>query len=67
MSHGHHDDARGLMIGGFIVLGVGVFFLLRNFGIIPDLGTMWPIIPIIVGVAMLVGAFSRRGQSSGPA
>ena len=65
MTQGRRDDARGLMVGGLIVLGVGVYFLLSNLGMIPDIGTMWPIIPIIVGCAMLIGALVRRGHPPG--
>jgi len=55
-----------MLIGGLIVAGIGVFFLLRNLGIIPDIGRMWPVIPIIVGVAMVIGSFSRIRSTGGP-
>jgi len=64
--HQRRDDARGMLIGGLIVAGIGVFFLLRNLGIIPDIGRMWPVIPIIVGVAMVIGSFSRIRSTGGP-
>ena len=64
--HQRRDDARGMLIGGLIVAGIGVFFLLRNLGIIPNLGRMWPVIPIIVGVAMIIGSFSRIRSTGGP-
>jgi hypothetical protein len=54
------DDQRGLLIAGLIVLGVGVFFLLEQFGLIPDVGQLWPIFPIIVGLALIIGSFRRR-------
>ncbi len=53
----HGDDRRGMLIGGLIVFGIGVFFLLAQLDIIPDLGDMWPIFPIIVGLALIVGSF----------
>ena len=39
---------------GAILIGLGVFFLLANFGLIPDVGHLirnwWPLILIAVGV-----------------
>lgn len=61
------DDRRGMLIGGVITLGIGVVFLLVNFDIIPNVGKMWPIFPIIVGIALIVGAFvKRRGGPDAP-
>jgi len=60
-------DSRGMLTGGLIVLGIGVLFLLRNLGIIPDIGDMWPVILIIIGVALVVGSFKGMGSQSGQA
>jgi len=46
-----------MLVGGLIVFGVGVFFLLDQLGIIPDMSDMWPIFPIIVGLALIIGSF----------
>ena len=51
------EDRRGMLVGGLIVFGVGVFFLLDQLGIIPDMSDMWPIFPIIVGLALIIGSF----------
>jgi len=56
-----------MLTGGLIVLGIGVLFLLRNFGIIPDIGDMWPVILIIIGVALVVGSFKGIGSQGGQA
>ena len=58
-NQGRHsaDDRRGMLVGGLIVFGVGVFFLLDQLGIIPDMSDMWPIFPIIVGLALIIGSF----------
>ena len=61
-----HNDPRGMLIGGLIALGVGVLFLLRNLGFIPDFERMWPIIPIIIGVALIIGAVSRMRRPDQP-
>ena len=54
------DDRHGMVIGGIIVLGIGVFFLLSNLDIIPDVGKMWPLILVVVGIALLIGAVIKR-------
>jgi phage shock protein C len=54
----------GAWILGLVLMGVGVFLLLRNF--LPMLWFIpfWPLIIILVGVALLVGAF-RSGHDDG--
>lgn len=46
------------MLGGFILIGLGVLFLLANLGWLPNLGTLfarwWPLILIAVGASMLL-------------
>jgi hypothetical protein len=54
------EDRHGMVIGGIIVLGVGVLFLLSNLDIIPDIGKMWPLILVVVGIALLIGAVIKR-------
>jgi len=54
------DDRHGMVIGGLIVLGLGVVFLLSNLDIIPDFGTMWPLVFVVVGIALLVGAVVKK-------
>jgi hypothetical protein len=54
------DKRRGLVIGGLIVLGLGIFFLFAEMGWLDFIDyDMWPIILIIVGAALLVGAFIK--------
>jgi Na+-transporting methylmalonyl-CoA/oxaloacetate decarboxylase gamma subunit len=54
------DDRHGMVIGGLIVLGLGIVFLLANLEIIPDFGTMWPLILVVIGIALLIGAVVKR-------
>lgn len=54
-----HDADSGRLTAGLIVLGVGVLFLLERLDIIPGLDTMWPVFPIIVGLALIISAFYR--------
>lgn len=53
------DDRTGLVIGGSIVLGIGILFLLVNLDIIPGFDRMWPIFIIIVGLALLIGSLVK--------
>jgi uncharacterized membrane protein AbrB (regulator of aidB expression) len=55
-------DPRGKMVSGIILLGIGVVFLLNNFDILV-IDESWPLIIIIVGLALLVGALFRKQDS----
>ncbi len=52
----------GTLFWGTVVLLVGVFFALRNFGVIPYFynDEYWPVVVIIVGLAMFVGGLVRQ-------
>jgi len=54
------DDVAGMLIGGIIVTGIGFLFLLSNMGILPDLRESWPVIMIVVGIAIVIGAFTKK-------
>jgi uncharacterized membrane protein HdeD (DUF308 family) len=54
------EDRHGMVIGGIIVLGIGILFLLSNLDIIPHIGIMWPLILVVVGFALLIGAVVKR-------
>lgn len=65
MSDRRRDEPRGMLMGGLIVLGVGVLFLLHNLGVIPDMDVVWPIFPIIVGLALIIGGLMRMRSGGG--
>ncbi len=66
MNHQYEkDDRHGMVIGGLIVLGIGLIFLLSNLEIIPDLGRMWPLILVVIGFALLIGAIFKKGGKKG--
>ncbi|MBI5719669.1 MAG: hypothetical protein HZC37_18525 [Burkholderiales bacterium] len=48
-------------IAALVLIGIGVLFLLSNFGVVPHFGALlakwWPAILIVVGVGLL---FRRR-------
>jgi uncharacterized membrane protein HdeD (DUF308 family) len=62
--HKMEEDRRGMLIGGLITLGIGLIFLLSNLDILPEIRDMWPLIPIIVGVSLIIGSF-YKGKKSG--
>ena len=53
-------------LGAYILIALGVIFLLSNLGLIPGigllLGTWWPLILIIIGVFSLVRHSSREKE-----
>ena len=57
------EDRRGMLVGGLITLGIGIIFLMVNLGILPDFGEMWPLIPIIVGISLIIGSFYKGKKS----
>ncbi len=56
--HGESDR----LVGGSIVLGIGLVFLLSNLGVLPDFGKVWPLVLVIVGAALIAGALFKRKQ-----
>lgn len=50
------DDRQGRLTWGIILIGIGFIFLLSNWGIIPELDESWPIILIVIGVALILVA-----------
>ncbi len=57
------EDRWGIFIGGLITLGVGLIFLLINLDILPKIREMWPMIPIVVGVTLIIGSFFKGKKS----
>ena len=63
--HRHREHrGDGGIIGGIILILLGGYFLLRTVAPDIDLGAFWPVVLIVVGVAVLVGSI-RPGR--GPA
>lgn len=64
MSKRQHNRGQSLF-GPIILIGVGVFFLLRNFGVVPQanfgiLFQMWPLWLIFLGVNIVVQQAPKR-------
>lgn len=66
MEKSDSDDRwdSGRIFVGIIILGVGIIFLLSNWGIIPSLHHTWPLILIVVGLAFLFGVGKKHKASS---
>ncbi len=64
MEQDSKKDSRGSLIGGIILIGIGFIFLLSNLGIIPHIGSMWPLFLIIVGIAIILGGSRRSKKNS---
>lgn len=58
----YKESVSGKYFAGFVLLGLGILFLLTNWGIIPSLHRTWPFILIIVGLALLLG-LGGKGES----
>ena len=64
MEQDSKKDSRSSLIGGIILIGMGFVFLLSNLGIVPHIGTMWPLFLIIVGIAIILGGSRRSKKNS---
>lgn len=50
---------RGSIVGGIVLIGLGGFFLMLQMGWLWGIWEIWPVILIIVGVALLIGSISK--------
>ncbi len=63
MADCNKDDRRGSVISGFIILGVGLYFLGVNMDYIPPVGDSWPVFLVIVGAALIIGNVFKKRSS----
>ena len=50
-------ERRGSVFGGLIIIAIGVWFLMSSLGVnLPNIGNMWPVFPVLGGLAFL-GAY----------
>jgi len=55
----------GSKYGTILLIALGVYFLLQNFGLIPDswnIGQLWPLLLIIPGIVFLVSNNKKPRQ-----
>ena len=57
------EFSPGRIIGGITLIFLGMFFLLEQMDIIPEIGNLWPIFMILFGFALLAGYFFKRDNS----
>ena len=60
MSRHKREQRGGPVISGVIMLGLGLYLLSMQIGVLPSIDKSWPSILVIVGVALIVGAFSKK-------
>jgi hypothetical protein len=57
---------RRPIASGIIYLGLGIYLLLLMRNDVPPIEDSWPILLVIFGLALIVGALVRRREPSGP-
>jgi len=55
---------KGNLIGGLVLITLGAIFLVDQFVPRIDFGDLWPIILIVIGVALLVNAYGKQKKSN---
>ena len=60
MSRKREECSGRPVISGVFLLGLGLYLLGMSYDWIPDLSTSWPLLIVIVGVALIVKAFFRE-------
>lgn len=55
----------GGVVGGVILIGLGMAFLLDRLDLLPDERSFWPIIPILIGTAITLLARDWEGRKGG--
>jgi hypothetical protein len=63
MEKSHRKEKRRPLISGFILLGLGLLLLLGMYDIIP-VENSWPLLIILAGFALIVGAVTRRSPKA---
>jgi phage shock protein PspC (stress-responsive transcriptional regulator) len=58
-------DSGGALVFGIILILVGGYFLAREYVPQIDLDVAWPVVVIVVGLLLLVGALRPRARSGG--
>ena len=48
------------LVSGIILLGIGLFLLAVNYGWLPDIQQSWPVVIILIGIAILISTLARR-------
>ena len=55
------------MFFGLLLIGIGIFWILKETGIIPaDFDLFWPILFIVIGISILIGKMKSSFFGVGP-
>jgi phage shock protein PspC (stress-responsive transcriptional regulator) len=62
----HEHRGGGAIIGGIFLVLLGAYFLVRSLAPDIELGPFWPVVLIVIGIALLIGSVRPgRGESGG--
>jgi phage shock protein C len=63
----HHREHRGggAIIGGIFLVLLGAYFLARSLAPDIELGPFWPVVLIVIGIALVIGSVRPGGGESG--
>ncbi|PKM92235.1 MAG: hypothetical protein CVU81_01545 [Euryarchaeota archaeon HGW-Euryarchaeota-1] len=53
-------DHRDHVMGGIILITIGTIFMLSEFGMIENVGRLWPLILIVIGLGLLFKHFVKK-------
>ena len=62
MSRRRKRENKSTMISGVIYLGLGLYLLSVYYELVPAPERSWPIILIVVGLAIIIGALAKRNS-----
>ncbi len=57
--HRHHDERRGAIVGGLVLVLLGLAFLAQEFVPDLDIGRFWPVILVVIGAALILSSVRR--------
>ena len=61
-AYGHRRRGGGAVIGGLVLILLGGYFFIRTVAPQFDPGAFWPVIFIVIGVALVIGSFRPGGS-----
>jgi phage shock protein C len=62
---GADGPGGGALVFGLILILVGGYFLLRQFVPALDLGLIWPVVVIVLGLVLILGSLRSRDRGAG--
>ena len=59
-------EKRRPLISGIVFLGLGLWMLWMEADWMPPIGQSWPVLLVIIGLAIMISAFYRKPKSAVP-